>query len=384
MIRESMNHAARKPSFFGIRDFSVRGCASAIAATVLLAGMLPAAHGQSVTWGNNATNFNAGASWSGGAVPTAANIAVFGNTATNQPTLTASSTVSGIQFGTANWTLGGGGNALSIGSNGLTLVSSTSALRTISTNITLAANQTWTIANPGGNNNQNLILKNAAAPASGSVNLTLDGGGRFDLQESGAVNIGTSGTLTAQGFVYFFSSGNATMSNAGTVLIRSGGIHVNGGTSAFGSDSVAPTITIYGNGSLMAGTSGGSQQNRIRDTAAITLQGGAFLGNAGDANGNTETVGAITLSAGGGVWGIRRTTDTGSPTSTITSAASSLTRDAGRGTMNFSSAALQIGAGTAGRTEIKVSNTTGLTLIGGGGSTSSTTATGSAPSWMTE
>ena len=206
MIRESMNHAARKPSFFGIRDFSVRGCASAIAATVLLAGMLPAAHGQSVTWGNNATNFNAGASWSGGAVPTAANIAVFGNTATNQPTLTASSTVSGIQFGTANWTLGGGGNALSIGSNGLTLVSSTSALRTISTNITLAANQTWTIANPGGNNNQNLILKNAAAPASGSVNLTLDGGGRFDLQESGAVNIGTSGTLTAQGFVYFFQA----------------------------------------------------------------------------------------------------------------------------------------------------------------------------------
>lgn len=134
-----MNDAARKPEFFDARDFGIRKCVSAIAAVVLLAGMLPAAHGQSVTWLNTGTNFNTGSLWSGNAVPTAANIAVFGNTATNQPTLTASSTVSGLQFGTANWILGGGGNALSIGSNGLTLVSSTSALRTINTNITLAA-----------------------------------------------------------------------------------------------------------------------------------------------------------------------------------------------------------------------------------------------------
>ena len=352
-----------------------RGAVLAAAAAGCLAALVPAAHGQTpVTWGNTATNFNLSSSWLGGSVPTAANIAVFGNSVTQQPSLTAAASVAGLQFGTANWTLGGGGNALTLGSSGLTLASSANASRTINTNITLAADQTWTIANPGGNNNRNLLLNNPAAPASGSVNLTLTGGGRFDLASSGALNIGTSGTLTVRDFAYLLTNNAAVQpSNAGTVLIQSGGVQIALGSAAFGSSSVAPTITIYGNGSLMGGGGGASQANRIRDTAAITLQGGAFAGNSGEARNNTETVGAITLGAGGGRWVVRRTTDLGASTGTITSAAASLTRTADRGTMLFSSAALQIGAVAVGRTEITVSSTAGLTLVGGGGSTSSTT-----------
>ncbi len=349
-----------------------------IAVAFILAGMLPAAHGQSVTWLNTGTNFNTGSLWSGGAVPTAANIAVFGNTATNQPTLTASSTVSGLQFGTANWTISG--QPLSIGSGGITLASSSTNKRTFSNAITLGANQTWMVANPVGNANVDLEFRNAVTPASGSANLTLDGGGKVDLQQSGRLYVGTSGTLTVQGAVWLFGLASSTpMFDAGTVMLRGG--HLTLGSSSlnnFGSDSVAPTITVRG-GQVTIGGGGAAAANRLRDTASVVLEGGMFIGSRGNAN-YDEVFASVSVGAGGSLWGTQVSDNGGfAPNATLISTGSSISRGAARGTLLFQGSNFEIAntssGGPGGRGRIIITNTSGLTLIGGGGLTSSTTTT---------
>jgi fibronectin-binding autotransporter adhesin len=364
----------------GLRAILLRCAASGVAVAVLL-GWLPAAHAQTrVTWANSSTNFNLGTSWSGGSAPTASDVAVFGNTATNNPSLTSATSVAGLEFGTANWTLGG--STLTLGTGGLTLASSTSAARTINNNITLGGNQTWTIANPGQSPTLNLTFSGTAAPASGSVNLTITGGGRFDVTSGGRLNIGTSGTLQVEGGSFLFFNGSETPSDAGSVLIRAGQLNLANGTrTSFGSSSVAPTITLQGGGYLTAGGGAASQADRLRDTTQVVLMGGAFFGNRGNVGTtNNETVGPVSFGAGGSLWGTQISDNGGSnPATSVISTGSSLTRSTGRGTLVFQGNNLQIGGttgspSTGGRGQIVITNTTGLTLVGGGGSTSDTSA----------
>ena len=66
--------------------------------TAALMGKMASVQAQNITWSNNGTNYNAGASWSGGSAPSTTNNATFTGAATTQPNLTANVTNQSVFF----------------------------------------------------------------------------------------------------------------------------------------------------------------------------------------------------------------------------------------------------------------------------------------------
>jgi autotransporter-associated beta strand protein len=234
-----------------------------------------------ITWdGDTSTDFANGANWIGNAAPannTTTDIGLFGPTVTaNQPTLTASRSITGLVFqsATGGWTLGGTGFPLSIGASGIDDTANTGGTTTISTGtVTLAATQTWS-SGVGGN---------LSVPGT-----TLLNGNRTLTVNSGVVTLATMNADTTGRT--FNKLGNGTLAITGAAGANlQGSFSLGGGTLILGNNAALGTgIFRYNVGSLRAtqdlviantfdyatqGSGAGSGSNSISGSNNITFSG---------------------------------------------------------------------------------------------------------------
>ena len=202
-----------------------------------------------------------------------------------------------------------GTHTLTIGAGGVT--DSGSSVFTVSTNVTLGANQTWR-----NTNTSNAMIFSGPIGGSG-INLTLAGGGGFNL----------TGINTY--------SGTTSLVTAGTALTLSGS---NGSLAT-------SSISLDGGTTLNIDNTSGSNADRIGNSTGITSRGGTIALKGTSA---TETVGVLNLTTGD----TRVNVDAGS-TLTLNGA---LTHTAG-GAVNFSPTGSTFITGQT--------NAAGGTIIGG-------------------
>jgi fibronectin-binding autotransporter adhesin len=201
-----------------------RFAASSAAIAILLALALPA-RAAIETWGSAGTDWNTAANWTGGAVPGSGDVALFNLGAyNNQPSLSASSSASGV------WITGGGpllisGNTLSLfgtagingnAATGLELDSGAGSTAVASA-VALGGSQTWI-------NNSGAVLANQLTLA-GNVSL-----GASMLVIGGSGNTLISGVLGGSGGLTVSGPGVVTLSGASNSY--SGATTINGGTLA--------------------------------------------------------------------------------------------------------------------------------------------------------
>jgi autotransporter-associated beta strand protein len=168
------------------------------------------------------------------------------------------------------------------------------------------------------------------------------GGGTLDVATGTTLTSGTAGQLSGSGALVKTGAGTLTVSQNNNASYT-GSVTVNNGTmslsTANGTMTGATDFTVNAAGTLTLTNAAGNNNNRVDDTATLTLQAGTFqyLGQAGA---STETIGAMTLEAGSNRVNVQR--NGGGTSAQLTSA--SLTRNAGA-TVNFTNTG---GGGTLG------------------------------------
>ena len=302
-------------------------------------------------WSSNATGVTA---LSGTTTTTTSNALIFGTSANQLATgtITVSGAVSANSLtfagSSSNITLSGGNITLGGTTPNITVTNTanTSATtQTISSNITLGANQIWTVTSCG-------TLGTAALTASGQIS------GGFGISKNG------TGTLTLTGANTY----------TGATSVEGSTLFVNG---AAGSINASSGITI-----AIATTNGPSwarleldntagNVNRIGDTSMVTLHRLgelALIGNTSTST--TETIGGLTIGSGirSSVGTITLNGTSGSVLTTL--AAGNFTR------VNKSTALIRgtnLGNGTTNATRLTLTDISGLTFVG------NTTANGATP-----
>ena len=115
-------------------------------ATVALPTISQSLCAASIFWANTGTNFNAGASWTGGNVPGTADLATFVGAKTTDPALSAPASIRGVLFSNAaasSYVISG--SALTLGNGGINASAVTSGTNTITAGLSLGAGgATWT------------------------------------------------------------------------------------------------------------------------------------------------------------------------------------------------------------------------------------------------
>lgn len=254
---ETHPNPSMKPKF--------RSLAAVIAplTAVIVVSFAGQAMAASIVKANNADNLNLATSWVGGAVPGAADTAIWDATVAANQTLLLGADLS---LGGINMTDSGGdvtintGNILTLGASGIT--SAASKWVWINAPIALGANQIWNTPN-------NLHISNAI---SGAFSLTKNGVGTLVLGN------------TANTF-----SGGATL-NAGTVSIGSGTTGSAGNLGAAGS-----TITLAG-GTITNGTGGSNGSIVLNNNFVVNADSTINMGNRMSL-GNATTARTITGSS---------------------------------------------------------------------------------------
>jgi len=189
-------------------------------------------HAATPTWGNTSTDFNANGSWLGGAAPGTADTAIFdGAASSNQPNLTASGTITAINFTAtgSNYLLSGNpGTSLKL-TSASAITTNGSGTNTISANLVLTAATTTFSQQPGGR----LVLSGNISEGATPVTLNL--------------------TRTAAGTAFFTLSGNNSYSGGTTINGANTTVAI-GSATAFGTGAVSTVTSIVG----MDNTSGAS------------------------------------------------------------------------------------------------------------------------------
>jgi fibronectin-binding autotransporter adhesin len=184
------------------------------------------------TWtGSSSTVWGAAGNWSGG-VPGSGDIASFDAASyANQPSLGATGNAKQISMssGSAAVTIGGG-SALTIGVNGISMNSATNTL-TINAPVILGASQTWNAATT--------LTLSGSTITNGTYTLTASGTGAITMSDvigsgSGGINKNGAGTLTLSGANTFtgavsLSAGVLTIQNATATGTTAGGVTVSTG-----------------------------------------------------------------------------------------------------------------------------------------------------------
>ncbi len=234
----------------------------------------------SLTWGAGggaSTNISNNTNWTGSVYPDLTNggeIATFASAGSTATIDTNVSLLGIIINRDANFTLANGAGALSVGAGGIsvTLPSTTSRTHVISeSNLTLSANQTWSISN-NSTGTADLTINSAVGGAfgftkTGTGNLRLGGNSSFD----GSVNVNTGPIVV--------SNGNALGSAVGATTIAAAG-----NTTAGGQVSISGSIAIPEN-FIITGTS----------------EAGSFTFPLNNSSGNNVLNGNITLVGTGGI-----------------------------------------------------------------------------------
>ena len=291
--------------------------AAVVAAVCLLAASAEAA---TRTWNNTSTDVGAFGSWTGGP-PGPADIALFNSAVINNPSVTVSGSVLGLQFdpgsGAYTFTGSGGLRTLTFGSSGI--LSNDDSLQTfndanlavaISTNAAFTSNSTgalslgsnmsqinlgaFTLTLGGTSTNGSNVI---AAPLTGSGGLTKSGAGNWLL--SGA-NTYTGATLVSAGVLTIGSNAalgtgaSGTTVSSGAALQTQGGITVTGESLNLTGSGVASggaLRNVSGN-NLWAGAITTGVATRINsDAGTLTLGPADYSG--------TIAIGANTLTMGG-------------------------------------------------------------------------------------
>ena len=222
---------------------------------------------QAITKGDNTSNLDLGASWSGGTAPGSGAIATWSGAYTVAGSLSAAFTAStpvswqGISIGSLSGSaaglvsIGGTGTAvtgsqLTLGGSGIDMsAANQNAVINVVTLTLTGSTQNWNVAT-----GRNLRLgstgagsANAKLTGTGSTVITITGGGVVDLNQGGA-----SGFSDAAGFSGF---NGKWVVDTGTTLRG-----VRNGATAFGSSTAADAITLQG-GTLAVGGISGTQGN---------------------------------------------------------------------------------------------------------------------------
>jgi len=139
-----------------------------------------------------------GANWSTGLRPVSSQTAVFDEPRAFQPTLQSDGRVSGVDFATSGWTLGGDSSALSVGAGGIT--SAGTGVNTVGAGVVLSGNSTWTVE--AGN-----TLAVSGPLSGGGQTLTKEGGGTLAI--SGAEDLAA----------FNIASGNVRLTSGGAAIL---------------------------------------------------------------------------------------------------------------------------------------------------------------------
>ena len=237
--------------------------------------------GASRVWsGTLNSDFELGANWNLVLPPsppvndTITDIGVFSGAVTaNQPTLTLSRSIYGLQFTTASggWNLGGA-FTLSLGGAGISTNGQTSGANTISANVQLAAESTWLVGTGG------TLSVSGQISSNGAFGLTLNNSSNAGTLKLTGANTYTGGTTVNAGTLLINNTsgsgtgtGSVTVNNAGTVLGGSG--FINAG---------ANNVTIN-SGATVAPGAAANTVGALTMTAANVI----FTGT----NGNVATLG---------------------------------------------------------------------------------------------
>lgn len=189
---------------------------------VLLAVVLPVSFLEAaVNWNDSSTDFNNPASWTGG-LPDASSVGYFplDGSIANQPNLTGSISVGGIEFAGAGYTISGGTNVLTIGASGIT---STGA-------------------------GANAITNAIATAASTAATWNIDAGNTLNL--SGALTAGTGSTVTKTG------AGTLTLSQTSGQFAST--LKIQGGKVVTYTNAMASALELSNGGQLDLAFSGTS------------------------------------------------------------------------------------------------------------------------------
>ncbi len=226
-------------------------CATAITVTVPTSP----SHAQTWTWtGGGATNAwddhppltNSYPNWSPASLPSGDATVTFGaGFASGNPDIHGDRVIRGLTIATpAAFTLQGAPATLQIGTDGISRTSSYGGTQTISCNVLLGANQSWTIDAPAGQEASGL---NVTGVVSGNFSISKRGAATLTLTKA---NTYSGGTTVYEGTLVVGKTTSGSATGTGGVIVKGGGTLAGNGVVAAGcsvSGTVAPgTATSHG------------------------------------------------------------------------------------------------------------------------------------------
>ncbi len=287
---------------------------------VVFCGLAGSVGAATRTWNNSSTDANLPGSWTGGA-PGAGDIALFNTAVVNNPNLTGSGSILGLQFdsgaGAYTFTASGGVRTLTLGSSGV--VSGDDSIQTFDhANLALAlgANAAFTSNSTGAlsfgaNLNQfslstfTLTLGGTSTNAANAIGASISGSGGITKSGAGnwllaGANTYTGSTLVSAGVLTVASDTALGTGAAGTTVSSGAALQMQSNITV-SSESLSLAGSGISNGGALRNVSGDNQwDGAIATTAAarINSDAGTLTLGPSDRSG-TITIGANTLTVGG-------------------------------------------------------------------------------------
>lgn len=266
-LRTSRPYRSRASSLEAPLHRTPLSIAVAVAAAVACGNSAQAA---TKTWNNSGTDWNTSANWTGGS-PGSSDIAQFNSTFSNQPSLSASTSVGGI------WATTGLGQDVTIGGASTLTLAKTTVNSQANTVVYLDVNRDLTFTAPVAFGSGSIITNNSTGTISFGVGTSISGNDAVNgnnasgvvafnsLTNSGTLTINTSGTVRFVGT----NTGGVTLSG-GTLDISSGATFAGAVSSAVGT--IVTTTAASGTATLTHANNGAVTLNgTVQDGATAAL-----------------------------------------------------------------------------------------------------------------